>query len=73
MNKKLVRLFYLVLALLGIGVMVFCATQTVMAVLYSEWGRVVFYLLIAIFAVEITATAIVRLVRGGRKKHKYEK
>ena len=60
MNKAL----RILLALIGVGVFIFSVTMFVIAIRFSELGRVVFYFAIAALAAELVIFALA----GIRKK-----
>ena len=49
------------LLLVGVAGLVFGIAMTVMAVLFSEWGRVVFYGLIAVLSLEAVIMSFLNL------------
>ena len=63
MNQKRQFILYLLLALAGVLGTVFCVAMLVMAVIFSEWGRVIFYGTLAIFSIELACIMIYKLVR----------
>ena len=55
------RPFSYLLLILGVAICVFGISMTVMAVRYSEWGRVLFYGMIALFSLELVIYVILKL------------
>lgn len=68
MNKKLLIVLCILLTLAGIAGLVYSAFQIVMGFLVRDYGSVVLYVVIALLCVEVTGTAIARLIKMGKKK-----
>lgn len=68
MNKKLLIVLCILLTLAGIAGLVYSAFQIVMGFLVRDYGSVVLNVVIALLCVEVTGTAIARLIKMRKKK-----
>lgn len=68
MNKKRSIILNILLALAGLGVIVYSAYQMSFALFVKDYSHLAVYLILALACVYVTGTAIARLIKLWKKK-----
>ena len=68
MSKRVAMILLVLLSLLGAAGTALSLAMFVMAILYGELGRVIFYFMLCVFSVELSAYCVVQLIKRCRQK-----